>query len=100
MAHVGLEWSHGMHMTTLDTQTWPRGNDSSLGLTDKDVGLPRGVDCDILAQCLIEQIEYSYKKVHLLFQKSISKELWVKCAWPRAILGWVTVREVFSGAHE
>jgi hypothetical protein len=31
MAHVGPEWSHGM------------------GLTDEDVGLLRGVDCDILA---------------------------------------------------
>jgi hypothetical protein len=38
--------------------------------------------------------------VHLLFRKPIPKNLWVKRAWPGAILGWVTDREVFSGAHE
>jgi hypothetical protein len=37
------------HMTTLDTHTWLRGEVPGLGLTDKDVGLLRGVDCDILA---------------------------------------------------
>jgi hypothetical protein len=37
------------HMTTLDTQTWIRGEVPGLGLTDEDVGLLRGVDCDILA---------------------------------------------------
>jgi hypothetical protein len=36
------------HMTTLDIQTWPRGEVPGLGLTDEDVGLLRGVDCDIL----------------------------------------------------
>jgi hypothetical protein len=35
------------HMMTLDTQTWPREKVPSLGLTDADVGLVRGVDCDI-----------------------------------------------------
>jgi hypothetical protein len=33
---------------------------SGLGLTDRDVSLLSGVDCDILAQGLIELIEYSY----------------------------------------
>jgi hypothetical protein len=28
--------------------TWPRGNVLGLGLTDEDVGLLRGLDCDIL----------------------------------------------------
>jgi hypothetical protein len=37
------------HMTALDIQTWPRGEVPRLGLTDEDVGLLRGVDCDILA---------------------------------------------------
>ena len=58
------------HMTTLDTQTWLRGEVPGLGLTDEDVGLLRGVDCDILAliygdipaQGLIELIEYSYQQ--------------------------------------
>jgi hypothetical protein len=30
------------HMTTLDTQTWLRGEVLVLGLTDEDVGLLRG----------------------------------------------------------
>jgi hypothetical protein len=30
------------HMTTLDTQTWLRGEVPRLGLTDEDVGLLRG----------------------------------------------------------
>jgi hypothetical protein len=42
--------AHGAwHMTTLDTQTWLRGKVPGLGLTDEDVDLLRGVDCDILA---------------------------------------------------
>jgi hypothetical protein len=36
-------------MLTLDTHTWLSGEVPSLGLTDKDVGLLSGVDCDILA---------------------------------------------------
>jgi hypothetical protein len=37
-------WSGHMawYMTTLDTQTWLRGEVPGLGLTDKDVGLLRG----------------------------------------------------------
>jgi hypothetical protein len=58
------------HMTALDIQTWPRGEVPGLGLIDEDVGLLRGVDCDILAQmdddflaqCLIELLEYSYQQ--------------------------------------
>jgi hypothetical protein len=47
-------------MPVLDVRTWPRGDVPGLGLTDEDVGLLRGVDCDILAQDLIGLIEYSY----------------------------------------
>jgi hypothetical protein len=36
------------HMTTLETQTWLRGEVLGLGLIDEDVGLLRWVDCDIL----------------------------------------------------
>jgi hypothetical protein len=39
---------------------WPRGDVPGLGLTDEDVGLLRGVDCDILTQGLIGLIKYSY----------------------------------------
>jgi hypothetical protein len=49
-----------MHMPVLDVRTWRRGDLPGLGLTDWDVGLLRGVDCDILAQGLIGLIEYSY----------------------------------------
>jgi hypothetical protein len=59
------------HMTTLDTETWLRREVLGLGLTDEDVGLLRGVDCDILArpwdgdflaQGLIKLIEYPYQQ--------------------------------------
>jgi hypothetical protein len=38
------------YMTTLDTQSWPRGEVPGLGLTNEDVGFLRVVDGDILAQ--------------------------------------------------
>jgi hypothetical protein len=41
------------HMMTLDTQTWLRGDVPGLGLIDEDVGLLRGVDCDILAPRIV-----------------------------------------------
>jgi hypothetical protein len=80
-----------------------------LGLTNEDVGLLWGLDCDIIAlvdgdimaQGLIELIEYSYQQgASSLFGSLRRKNLWVKRAWPRAILGWVTYQEVISGAHE
>jgi hypothetical protein len=40
-------------MPVLDIQTSPRGHVPGLGLTDGDVGLLRGMDCDILVQGLI-----------------------------------------------
>jgi hypothetical protein len=53
-------WTYGTHMPVLDVRTWPRGDVPGLRLTDEDVGLLRGVDCDILTQGLIGLIEYSY----------------------------------------
>jgi hypothetical protein len=41
------------HMTTLDTQMWLRGEVPGLGLIDEDIGLLRGVDCDILAPAMV-----------------------------------------------
>jgi hypothetical protein len=52
--------TYGTRMPVLDIRTWPRGDVPGLRLTDEDVGLLRGVDCDILAQGLIGLIEYSY----------------------------------------
>jgi hypothetical protein len=57
-------------MSVLDVQTCPRGDTPGLGLTDGDVGLLRGVDCDILAQGLIGLIEYSYHEVIPSFLKA------------------------------
>jgi hypothetical protein len=37
-----------------------KGDVPALGLTDGDISLLRGVDCDILVQGLIGLIEYSY----------------------------------------
>jgi hypothetical protein len=51
---------YGTHMPVLDVRTWPRGDVPGLRLTDENVGLLRGLDCDILTQGLIELIEYSY----------------------------------------
>jgi hypothetical protein len=51
-------------MTTIDIQTWPRGEVPGLGLTDEDVGLLRGwiviswpLGWGVMAQDLIELIE-------------------------------------------
>jgi hypothetical protein len=98
-------------MSVLDVWTWPRGDVPGLGLTDGDVGLLRGVDCDILTQGLIGLIEYCFAKKRIdrilipsrytFFSGSpTTKNYEVKRAWPEAILGWVTEREVFPSAHE
>jgi hypothetical protein len=65
-----------------------------LGLTDEDVGLLKGVDCDILApvdgdilaQGLIEIIEYSYQQGASYFLEAyLERTSQVKCAWLGAI---------------
>jgi hypothetical protein len=53
MAHVGLEWSHGMTYDETRHTNWLRGEVPGLRLTDEDVGLLRGVDCDILAPGMV-----------------------------------------------
>jgi hypothetical protein len=53
-------WTYGTRMSILDVWMWPRGDIPGLGLTDEDVDLLRGVDCDILTQGLIGLIEYLY----------------------------------------
>jgi hypothetical protein len=47
-------------MSVLDVRTWSRRDVPDLWLTDGDVSLLKGVDCDILTQDLIELIDYSY----------------------------------------
>jgi hypothetical protein len=53
-------WTYGTRMSALNVRTLPRRDVPSLGLTDGDVGLLRGMDCDILTQGLIGLIEYTY----------------------------------------
>jgi hypothetical protein len=49
------------------------------------------MDCDILAYSLRELIEYSYQQGASSFLEAyLKKNLRVKRACPRAILGWVT----------
>jgi hypothetical protein len=64
-------------MTTLDTQTWPRGEFSRLDLTDKDVDLLGGLEYpslgglyDILVQDLIVLVNYSYQQGASSFSKA------------------------------
>jgi hypothetical protein len=52
-AHVARSGHMAWHMTTLDTNTWLRGEVPGLELTSEDVGLLRGVDCDILAPGMV-----------------------------------------------
>jgi hypothetical protein len=90
-------WTCGTRMSILDVQTWPRGGVPGLG-TDEDVGLLRGVDCNIPRLNRINSIlippSYNF------FSGSLTtKNSGVKRAWPRAISGWVTDREVFPGAQ-
>jgi hypothetical protein len=81
------------HMTTLDTQTWLRGKVPGLGLTDEDVGLLRGVDCDILTPGMgypdprlnrINRVIISTRCI-FFFGSLSRKNLQVKRAWLGAI---------------
>jgi hypothetical protein len=83
------------HMTTLDIQTWPRWEVPRLGLTDEDVGLLRGVDCDILAPRMgyfgprLNRINSVFIPIRcIFFFGSLSrKNLQVKRAWLGACWG-------------
>jgi hypothetical protein len=69
MVHVASEWSHDMsYDDTRHTYVAKRGG-SWLGVDRRGRRSSKGVDCDILGlvdgdilvQCLIELIEYSYQ---------------------------------------
>jgi hypothetical protein len=47
MVSMLLTWMYGTCMPVLNIQTWPRGDVPGLGLTNEDVSLLRGLDCDI-----------------------------------------------------
>jgi hypothetical protein len=61
------------HMTTLDTNVAKRGG-SWIGVDRRGHRSSKGVDCDILAQDLIELIVYSYQQGASYFRKPISKK--------------------------
>jgi hypothetical protein len=61
-------------MPVLDVQMWLRRDVPGLGLTNGDVDLLRGVDCDILAQALIGLIKYSYHQGIHSFSRSPTKK--------------------------
>jgi hypothetical protein len=60
MVRMPANWTYGTRMSVLYVWMWLRGDVPGLRLTDGDVGLLMGVDCDILTKCLIGLIEYSY----------------------------------------
>jgi hypothetical protein len=65
-------------MLVLDVRTWPRGDVPGLGLTDEDVGLLRGVDCEILTQGLIGLIEYSYHRgIPSFSEAQLKRTMWL-----------------------
>jgi hypothetical protein len=66
-------------MMTLDTQMWLRGEVHGLRLTDEEVGLLRGVDCDITwLRGEVSGLRLTDKEVGLL-------RGWIVISWP---LGW------------
>jgi hypothetical protein len=69
-------WTYGMCIPVQAVHTWLRGDVPGLGLTDEDVGLLRGVDCDILTNGLIGLIEYSYHQGIPSFSEPQLKKLW------------------------
>jgi hypothetical protein len=75
-----------MHMSVLDIRTWPSGDVPGLGLTDGDVGLLSGVDCNILAYGLkgFDRIFIS-PRYTFFFGSPTTKNSGVKHAWPGAI---------------
>jgi hypothetical protein len=93
MEHVGPEWSHGMaYDDTRHTDVAKRGG-SWIGLTDEDVGLLMGVDCNILAPKMgypgprLNRINRVFIPTRcIFFFGSLSrKNLQVKRAWIGAI---------------
>jgi hypothetical protein len=93
MAHVGPEWSHGMAYDDIRHTDVAESEGSWIGLTDEDVGLLRGVDCDILAPgmgCPGPRLNRFNRVIIsttcIFFFGSLSrKNLQVKCAWLGAI---------------
>jgi hypothetical protein len=77
-------------MPVLNIWTWSRGDIPILGLTDGDIDLLKGLDCDILTQGFntIDRILIP-SRYTFFFRSSTTKNSGVKRAWPVAILIWV-----------
>jgi hypothetical protein len=84
-------------MPILDVRTWSRGDVPGLG-TDEDVGLLRGW---IVTSPQLNRINSILIPLSCNFFSGSppAKNSGVKRAWPRAISGWVTDREIFPGAQ-
>jgi hypothetical protein len=87
-------------MPILDVWTRPRGNVPGLRLTDEDIGLLRGVDCDIDSR--LNRIDRILIPLSYTFFSGSppAKKSGVNRAWPRAVSRWVTKREVLPGVHK
>jgi hypothetical protein len=95
-------WMYDTHMSVLDVRTWPRGDVAGLGLTDEDIDILRGVDCDILTQGLIGLTEYSYHQGITSFSEAqlqitlglnvLSPEQF-QDGWPTGKFSWVCTSE-------
>jgi hypothetical protein len=91
-------WTCGTRMPILDVRTWPTGDVPGLG-TDEDVGLLRGVDCNIPPRLNRINSILIPPSCNFFSGSPSVKNSRVKRAWPGAISGWVTDREVFPGAQ-
>jgi hypothetical protein len=73
-------------MPVLDVRTWLRGDISSLGLTDIDIGLLRGLNCDLLVQGFNRIDGILIPPRYIFFSGSTTvKNFGVKRAWLEAI---------------
>jgi hypothetical protein len=84
----------------LDVRTWPKGMFLAWDLPTGRRS-SKGVDCDILAQVLIEFDRILIPLRYTFFSGSPpAKNSRVKRVWHRVILGWVTDWKFFPDAHE
>jgi hypothetical protein len=93
------KWAYGTRMPVLDVRTWPRGDVPRLEVDRLGRRSSKGVDCDILTQGLIGFDRIFIPPRYTFFVKAHLQKNYGR-AWPRAISGWVTNREVFSGVHK
>jgi hypothetical protein len=104
MAHVGLEWSHGMVYDDTRHKDVAKRGGSWIGVDRRGCRSSKGLDCDILAPGMVISWPNRINRVSIstrciFFFGSLSrKNLQVKRDWLGAIWnGWPT--EKFSRVH-